>query len=700
DQLDTDNDGVGDVCDNCVLTSNTDQADVENDGVGDVCDNCKLAPNEDQIDSNDDGIGDACTIYNCVSTSAELQQVLTTAQSNNMYDYIMLQQGTYLVTQNGNLPFTYDTSSTPAELYGISISGGYANGCTQRTLVPTNTILDGGNTAGVLKLITLSTDPGTSRIVVEGVTVQNGRAYDGGGIYVQAESGEILLSHNTITGNATWSSCFSYQCLGGGIYALMQDGTITLDNNTISNNSAMDWGGAGAYLEINTTGNIVLNGNNVNNNSALAIGAGIYVKSVNSINISFTSNEISTNTNSAYSSATGGGIYIDARYSELLMVNNFIVDNNGYDYSGGIDSSSHDLTLTNNTITGNSANIHGGGIRFWVDSGVADLYNNIIWGNNASTGGDMYVINGSVNVFNNDFDPSKVSGNPITSEGGNVDVDPVFVDPAGKDYHISPASPLLNAGDNLAPNLPTTDIDGDPRIIDGIVDIGADETNPVTSDFTASSTHGVSPLTITFTDSSSSTTGTIVSWAWDFDNDGTIDATGQKPSYTYSSVGFYTVSLTVTDSNSNSNTEIKTDYIEVGIDTDSDGYIDSHDNCPTLNNPDQLDLDGDGIGYDCDAFIDILHNAYQSLDLSSEVEAESGSPSWYYDVTPFMKDGINNNPIRVVSPVMRKCTKSGHEKCTTDLGAFLKKEYHQPGSEYAYGRNGWFKRRNVWRFGH
>lgn len=69
---DVDGDGVQDIYDNCVMTTNTNQTDIDGNGRGDVCDdfdrdgrinsedNCINFPNRDQLDEDGDGIGNVC----------------------------------------------------------------------------------------------------------------------------------------------------------------------------------------------------------------------------------------------------------------------------------------------------------------------------------------------------------------------------------------------------------------------------------------------------------------------------------------------------------------------------------------------------------------------------------------------------------------------------------------------------------------
>uniref|UniRef100_A0A8C9RAD4 Thrombospondin 3b n=1 Tax=Scleropages formosus TaxID=113540 RepID=A0A8C9RAD4_SCLFO len=72
-QEDTDNDGIGDQCDedadgdgiknvedNCRLVPNKDQQNSDTDSFGDACDNCPNVPNSDQKDTDGNGEGDIC----------------------------------------------------------------------------------------------------------------------------------------------------------------------------------------------------------------------------------------------------------------------------------------------------------------------------------------------------------------------------------------------------------------------------------------------------------------------------------------------------------------------------------------------------------------------------------------------------------------------------------------------------------------
>jgi PKD repeat protein len=62
--------------------------------------------------------------------------------------------------------------------------------------------------------------------------------------------------------------------------------------------------------------------------------------------------------------------------------------------------------------------------------------------------------------------------------------------------------------------------------------------------FSATPTSGAAPLAVQFTDNS---TGSPSSWAWDFDDNGTVDSTEQNPSVSYTAAGSYAVKLTVTN---------------------------------------------------------------------------------------------------------------------------------------------------------
>lgn len=64
----------------------------------------------------------------------------------------------------------------------------------------------------------------------------------------------------------------------------------------------------------------------------------------------------------------------------------------------------------------------------------------------------------------------------IEGQGNLYSADPLLSDPNSGDFHILPGSPAVNAGDpNFAVPYEAVDLDGQPRILDGRIDIGVDE---------------------------------------------------------------------------------------------------------------------------------------------------------------------------------------------------------------------------------
>ena len=118
--------------------------------------------------------------------------------------------------------------------------------------------------------------------------------------------------------------------------------------------------------------------------------------------------------------------------------------------------------------------------------------------------------------------------------------------------------------------------------------------DPVYAEFSNSSPTGnieTAPATVSFTDRSVTSGGTIVSWRWDLDGNGTTDSTAKNPNFTYSIPGIYTVRLTVTDNLGNSVTKIKENYVLVII---HDSIVDNSTS-PTRHYSDRTILRRNGL---------------------------------------------------------------------------------------------------------
>jgi alpha-tubulin suppressor-like RCC1 family protein len=118
--------------------------------------------------------------------------------------------------------------------------------------------------------------------------------------------------------------------------------------------------------------------------------------------------------------------------------------------------------LNNCTLTGNSARTNGGGAY------GGTLTNCIVFYNTAPTDPNY-----SGSTFN------YCCTTPLPLGPGNISSDPMFVNAAAGDYHLLPCSPCVNAGTNQDWMVNATDLDGNPRISYGVVDMGAFELNMV-----------------------------------------------------------------------------------------------------------------------------------------------------------------------------------------------------------------------------
>ncbi|NOR43993.1 MAG: DUF1565 domain-containing protein [Candidatus Delongbacteria bacterium] len=142
----------------------------------------------------------------------------------------------------------------------------------------------------------------------------------------------------------------------------------------------------------------------------------------------------------------GGGIYCN--YTSPTLKNLIVTGNNAIN-GGGIYLLNASPNFENVTITGNTAN-NGGGIYSSQYSSNPIFTNSILWNNSPQ---DIYISSGSISVTYSDIQGGY--------EGiGNIDIDPLFVDPNNKNFHLQVTSPCIDAGD------PTSPYDPDGTIMD------------------------------------------------------------------------------------------------------------------------------------------------------------------------------------------------------------------------------------------
>jgi len=268
-----------------------------------------------------------------------------------------------------------------------------------------------------------------------------------GGAFNISNFSKILIS-NCIIKNNTVSG------FGGGLYCYNSD--LIIENTVFKDNTATgywgdDWydpGNGGAIYCSNSSPRIIncsFKDNYAEQDGAYSRGGGILFE--NSSPIIF--NSIITNNNSGW----GGGIY---SYNSLLTITNSIISNNFSSFGGGI-------------YEHNSTNV------IFVNSILWYNYPDEVYFNNYSQPNSISVLYSNIQdgeagiITNNDGE--------INWYEGNLDSDPLFLDPENDNYQFLSNSPCINTGtpDTTGLNLPEYDLAGNPRIYDGRIDMGCYE---------------------------------------------------------------------------------------------------------------------------------------------------------------------------------------------------------------------------------
>ncbi len=310
--------------------------------------------------------------------------------------------------------------------------------------------------------------------IIDSNITNNSTEVSGGGIYCQHSNATI--TNSIFTGNS-----------GGGIRVW---GAIPIISNcTFRNNSGL----YGAAIAARNSGIIIQNCLIENNSADYGAYGGGAICLYQSPAIYGLPNPIISNCiirgNSTTSS--GGAIYCKREISPLIT--NCLISGNTTSRTGGAIYCSRDCSpiLNNCTIVGNKAGTSGGGIFSWSPELIVE---NSILADNIAQSGDQIALDYSdvnINYTNLQDGPGGISvgqDSTVNWGPGNIDEDPCFVEPGywdtdglwvEGDYHLLEYSNCINAGDPCYPYDPNeTDLDGNSRIIDGRIDMGAYEFNP------------------------------------------------------------------------------------------------------------------------------------------------------------------------------------------------------------------------------
>ena len=335
------------------------------------------------------------------------------------------------------------------------------------TVDASGVVTDTDNIVGANSYHVVTGNGVTTTAVLDGFIISAGDAQEedyphnrGGGML--NDGGSPTLANLLIRGNKAFST-------GGGMHNITSAARLT--NVTFHSNRAIY--GGGLY---NVNGSPSLTRVTFQSNRATQEGGGLS-----------NDNGAPALTNVAFrgnSANLGGGLY-NANGTPVLT--NGILSGNQADRGGALYNRNSSSVFTNVAISGNRAT-EGGGI--YNSNSSLTLQNSILWNNLAVQNLAAIVNDNSIPAIRYSLiqgcNPSGVWNNGCGADDGEnlTDVDPLFVatpNPANAptttgDLRLQTASPAIDAGDNGAvPAGVTTDLDGNARIFNGVVDLGAYE---------------------------------------------------------------------------------------------------------------------------------------------------------------------------------------------------------------------------------
>jgi PKD repeat protein len=281
------------------------------------------------------------------------------------------------------------------------------------------------------------------------------------GINTASNGWLVLVANGTYTGTGNKNLDFN----GKAIHLMSVGGA---DNCIIDCENS----GRGFYFHSGETSTSIVEGFTIRNGSVGDYGGGVFCQNSSP---TFTDCTISGNT-----ANSGGGVF--CQNSSPTFTNCAILDNTA-DHGGGVSCvGSSSPTFTNCVISGNSTGYWGGGVYCLNYFSSVTFRNSIIWGNTADSGEHQIYVDSNCSVtlsyscYANGT--NNVGGGGTVTASDCIVSDPLFVDAANGNYRLQDISPCIDAGFNDYIVGYDTDLDGNPRIQNSTVDIGAYEHQP------------------------------------------------------------------------------------------------------------------------------------------------------------------------------------------------------------------------------